>query len=255
MKWLGRVINALFVLFLSTLLVAFLTPWLDGIVPAGRLDAVIEFSQAEERPIQARKSDHSEEILRENPELAPVFESSFANKDHYNFAYLRIENDTAELAENVRVRFIDGSSYDARIESKNGLEYEELVGVDDIELPDMKPGDVIKVYVWPDGVFNPRIFNYGFKSYSSLGEFDIDLEVPDRPRYFERDSWISYFEGWTNIFLVSIAGALIILISLLAAIYYNYSKSLLQSYDHYAVEKERFEANPDKFEPKFRPKT
>jgi len=248
-KWLGGIITSLVVLALGTIFVAFLQPLVRAIAPEDQLLAEVELSRWQALPEKAETVTQNES---DDEFLAQANKDSFLISDFYDFAAITIDNPTAKVAENVRVKIADRSRLDALILSDDGLTRTTLKGKHDFKLPDMRPGDRVKMFLWGDSQFPKTLVTDQIKTFSSLGAMRTKFSAPSDNMYFEsQDSALfKFIDDWIGVAFLVIFGSLIIVMFIALVFYENYFKNLLKDEKFYQLEKERYNDEPKKFSPK-----
>ncbi len=249
MKWLGGIITSLIVLALGTLFVAYLQPVVKAIAPEDGLKADVELTHWQESP---KKSGVVERKASDKPYMVDIERDLFLNSDFYDFAAMTIENPTSKLVENIRVKLPPHKAVDALIVTKNGLRQESLKYNNDFNLPPMKPGDRTKLYMWGEREFPKVLVNDEIKTYSSLGPMQVTFSTPSDKSYYaaQKSGFLKFMDEW---FGYIFAGLILFLCAALGTgmdLYGKHSRKLLSDPSFYTEEKQRFDADPKKFEPK-----
>lgn len=251
-KWLSNIINALILLGLTTLLGALLKGPIDDLANRNRIKAQVQLSPWVEKPSPEVEADEGN-IDSDNPyreilnNLLEDLASNGASSDLYGLARINLENDSSNTVTDINFR-MEGRDNDLDV---------HMIGADGrvafsgetqrVQVPDMKPGDRVTVYVW--GAFSEHLIRDNFKTYSSEGAFRTDYEWPDI-QDFEYSSTIGKaFDAVVDWMLIFIVGLLLLFLFAINIFQEKYLKGLLGNQSIYLHEKRRFEKEGDKFAP------
>lgn len=249
MKWLGATMNTLVVLILTSILAAYLQPIVRSISPERSIKARIDLNMWMEKPT---KTGYTEQKPSDDKDVNEAFHTVFMSPDYYHFMAMDLLNDTEKTVTDVRVRLEDNQRPDILIVTDDGRKRWFVTGLNDIKLPDMKPGDKTKVYMWASSSFARILMPDVLSTFSSVGPFDITFSSPKETEYYEKPNLffdtIDAWAGWVGV----ISAILLIIVGFAGLqISSNYYKKLLADDMFYADEKARYDQEPTKFAPKF----
>ena len=248
MKWLGRIATSLVILGLSTLMLAILQPWIAEISENNRIEAKVELSRWAQRPTKSEIID----ISKKESVDKDLFRSAFADDSGFQTAFFKLSNNTSNEISNVRIRFPDQFKRDAFLLIDNGLVKKSFVDITDLKLPNMLPGDHMKLYLWSDAGFRTLIFNEDVKTFSSAGPFNVEISTPRRVDFpgDEKNGFLKFMDEWIGWITATLAITLIIVLFFMIYYYDKYIRETLESYDMYDSEASRYKEDPKKFTPK-----
>lgn len=244
MKWLGGIITSLILLGLSTIFLAYLQPIVRSIAPEEALKADVELSQWRERPLKDETR-----IERDSDSYNERY--SFALRDFYDFAAITVDNPTSKVVENIRIKFVDENGRDGLIISDDGLTRTSLKDAKDFKIPNMKPGDSVKVFLWGDNQFPKLLISRQMKTFSSIGPFVIKYSAPSDNYYLETEEspFFQFVDNWAG-FVVGSCFAIVIFLMIIGFIVNGkYYRKLLSDPTFYQSEKDRYDLDPKKFTP------
>ncbi|RJG53838.1 hypothetical protein D0Z70_15190 [Sphingobium terrigena] len=248
MKWLGGIITSLILLGLSTIFVAYLQPIVRAIAPEDGLKAEVELSRWQARPEKGETitEKHSDEKM-----ISDARRDSFLLRDFYDFAAVTIDNPSSKVVENIRIRFSDGSGRDGLIVSDDGLTKMTLKDAEDFKIPNMKPGDRVKVFFWGERQFPKVLVSDQMKTFSSSGPFVTKFSAPSDNYYFETEDspFFKFVDNWAGLAIGSIFALTIFFMGIGLHLNEKYYKRLLSDDTFYTSEKDRYEVDPKKFTP------
>lgn len=248
MKWFGTVLNSLIILAASTVLLAYLQPIVKWMVPESALQATIELSKWVERPTVAGEF-HDEPSNDAN--VKDAIHSIYMDPERSKFLAMELLNSGNKKITNIRYRFDDGDRSDVMVVANDGYNRKVLINENDVKLPDMKPGDKIKVYMWTKGSFNSSLLSHSFKSFSSSGPFDVNYSTQSKLSVYEEPSLLfDFLDEWVGLFGIFIGTALISLLVYGLQFYGKAYQRLLSESTYFAEEKQRFDTDPKNFVPK-----
>lgn len=212
------------------------------------MEAEVELSRWQGRP---EKGETITEKPSDEKMIAEARRDSFLLRDFYDFAAVTIDNPTSKVVENIRIRFVDGNGRDGMIVSDDGLTKTTLKDAEDFKIPNMKPGDRVKIYFWGEHQFPKRLVADQMKTFSSAGSFVTKFSAPSDNYYFETEDspFFKFVDDWAGLAIGSIFALTIFFMGIGLHFYEKYFKKLLGDASFYASEKDRYEIDPKKFTP------
>ncbi|MDH7972765.1 hypothetical protein QH494_11295 [Sphingomonas sp. AR_OL41] len=248
MKWLGATINALALLVLAALVTAYIQPIIKYIMPEKAIQATINLNMWMEKPAKVG-------FVEEKPSNDLATNQSnhdiYMSPDYYKFADMELTNTSEKTITDIRFRLEDGQRPDVMIVTDDGNKRWYVTGKNDIHLPDMKPGDKTKVYMWASGLFSKLIITDLLSTYSSGGPFDIAVLSPQEKDFYSDKHPISDSLGSLAGWVGGVGAVLLGVIFCIMNIFYEkYYKKLLADPVFLVDEKARYDLEPAKFVPK-----
>lgn len=244
MNWFGNTLTSLFLVAAGAVVLALVQPVLSILSPSEAIHAEIELSKWIEQPEKVGELPKNEvgDAYRE------VLRSNFADLEEPRFVTMELFNPGPKKAEHVRFRFEGTETPNVLVISNKGDRAEYLGEKSDVSLPDMAPGDKIRVYMWENHHFPRILFPESLRTFSSLGGFKITYKSPEETYFFEdKNAFFEFIDEWiTTIFVVIV---ILFIILMFAGIYSQFKviKDLLADDSYYQAEKARYESDPEKY--------
>lgn len=247
-KWFTGTVGALVLLALTSLIGAVLKGPIDEFVNESRLDAAIQLSPwvakpdlgvAGQKNPASTETDDTDKLLRD---LA-IRQSSIGD---YGIAVMNVENGSSGTVKEINVRLEPSYGTPEVMVIDPAGDVRNLGEVDRIRMPDMKPGDRAKIYVW-DNFSTYDITDY-FKTYSSEGEFRLNYAWAETREFEYRSSIGTFLDDYAWATFVAACVLLCVMVGIVCAVYTEYLKGLFVSPDLREEEANKFLADPKKFQ-------
>ncbi|MEG3148413.1 hypothetical protein U1769_00850 [Sphingomonas sp. ZT3P38] len=248
MRWFGSIATALILLILTTILAGYLEPIVKAIFPQRAIMADIQLSRWMERPTKVGiEEEKPSDDARENQSR----HDTFFNPDIYKFMSMELLNKGDTIAENVHFRLEDGSRPDTLIVTDDGNKRQFITGKNDIPIPNIKPGEKVRVYLWATYSFSTLLTPDSLKSYSSVGPFETSYATPSGGTYYGTSTspFYDFLDTWAPLVGFFAAIGLIILFSVAIHMQEKYMRALLSDQSFYDKQKLEYDADPKKFVP------
>jgi len=252
MGWLKAITNALVGSLIALVLAAaFQAPLLDYF-NRDRLTARFEAGPWIEKP--RLRTDETRLAYDKGNAVGAAVKSFVGSLSDQNFdgqwyeaGKLTITNRSKKEITAIRINYTSLSAPDLLVMPENKDQSYFVKSANDIKLPDMKPGDRVTIFQW--STISPNLTDVNMKTYSSEGDFRINFDFPTTVSTNVAGQFFSLIFDY--IWFIMLIFVIIIFIMLMVQIDFLvlYYKKLLSDDDAYLSERERFEADREKFSP------
>lgn len=185
MKLLGNIIGGLIAAVLGAIALAFFQPVVEAASPDPPLKATIEASRWLEKP---RKAGADRTVLTNNPSLEKLYHDVWMSPEQNKFLAILFSNERKETVKDLRIRIEDEDEQPtAMAVSNNGLNRNVIMEKSNFLLPDMKPGEQIRVYLWAETALPCGLLPHNLKLFSSIRPVEITHAQLEEKQHFVRE--------------------------------------------------------------------